>query len=314
MKRHLLMGWLLLAPLFCAAQVGIGTTTPNEKSILDLSSTSQGLLVPRMTGMQKSELDASAIDKGMVIFQTDVAQNPLPPSPKGLYYFDGDEWVAPVHNGVTNGQTLRWDGNSWVYTTNLFNQGSSIGIGTVAPKTQLHVHSNAAPTTRLQLTNSTTGLLTDDGLVVGVTLSNGYAHLLQKENKPLWFGTNGTEQMRIDSAGNVAIGRSDPAAKLDVNGTVKIGTSGTVLHGILKETFDVEIPAISAGDEEMVIIPFSGVMEGASVYASPGTTMAGLMIGYARVSSPGNIEVKFMNMDSDMDEPMAMVLHVSVIQ
>ena len=314
MKRHLLMGWLLLAPLFCAAQVGIGTTTPNEKSILDLSSTTQGFLIPRMTGVQKSELNVIDADKGMMVFQTDVAQNPLPPSPKGLYYFDGDQWVAPVRNGVVNGQTLRWDGNSWVYTTNLFNQGSSIGIGTEAPQTQLHIHSNNAPTTRLQLTNSTTGLLTDDGLVIGVSLSDGYAHLVQKENKPLWFGTNGTEQMRIDSAGNVAIGRSDPAAKLDINGTVKIGTSGTVLQGIMKETFDIEIPAIASGDEEMISIPFDGVLEGASVYASPGFTMTGLMIGYARVSSPGNIEVKFMNMDSDMDEPIAMVLHVSVIQ
>ena len=31
------------------AQVGIGTTTPNPSSVLDVSSTTQGMLTPRMT-------------------------------------------------------------------------------------------------------------------------------------------------------------------------------------------------------------------------------------------------------------------------
>ena len=306
--------WLLLPPLLSTSQVGIGTTTPNSKSILDITSTTQGLLVPRMTGMQKSELNLSAEDMGMVVFQTDVAQAPLPPTPKGLYYFDGTNWMAPIQNGAINGQTLRWDGNKWMYTTNLFNQGSSIGIGTVSPKTQLHIHSNAAPTTRIQLTNSATGAFTQDGLVMGVELDTKYAHILQNENEPLWFGTNGIEQMRIDSSGNVAIGGIKPIAKLDVSGTVKIGTTGTVLHSIMKQTIEVEIPSINSGAEEMVSIPFPDVLEEASVYVSPGGTMSGLMIGYARVSTPGNIEVKFMNMAADMEEPMTMVLYVSVIQ
>ncbi len=306
--------WLLLPPLFCTAQVGIGTTTPNDKALLDLTSTTQGLLIPRMTGEEKDDLNLTSEDLGMIVFQTDIPQAPLPPTPKGLYYYDGSDWMAPIQNGLTNGQTLRWDGNKWIYTTNLFNQGSSIGIGTVAPKTQLHLHSNAAPTTRLQMTNSTTGLLTNDGFVVGVSLQTAAAHVVQNENKPLWFGTNGVEQMRIDSSGNVAIGRSNPTAKLDVNGTVKIGASGSVLHSIIKQTVDIEIPAILSGEEEMVSIPLPNALENASVYVSPGDMMSGLMIGYARVNSPGNIEVKFMNMSEDMDEPMAMTLHISVIQ
>lgn len=306
--------WLLLPPLFCTSQIGIGTTTPNSKSILDVTSTTQGLLIPRMTGTQKSELDLTANDMGMIVFQTDIAQPPLSPTPKGFYYYDGNNWVAPVMNGITNGQTLRWDGNSWVYTTNLFNQGSSIGIGTVAPKTQLHIHSNATPTTRIQLTNATTGIASGDGMVAGVSLSDGYAHIIQNENKPLWFGTNGVEQMRIDSAGNIAIGRPNPSAKLDVNGTVKIGSSGSILNSIMKQSIEVEIPVIIHSEEAMISIPFINAVEDATVYVSPGSELSGLMIGYARVSSPGHIEIKFMNMSDDMDEPMSIVLYVSVIQ
>ena len=50
----------LLAVLFCGlnayAQVGIGTNTPNAKSLLELKSTTQGLLPPRMTPTERTAL------------------------------------------------------------------------------------------------------------------------------------------------------------------------------------------------------------------------------------------------------------------
>lgn len=314
MKKHLMTLMMLCAPLFSFAQVGIGTTTPNVKSILDLSSSSQGLLIPRMTGLQKSQMELTAADVGMMVFQTDVPLPPLSATPKGMYYYDGTNWVAPVANGTANGQTIRWDGNKWISASNLFNQGSSIGIGTQSPGNQLHIHSPVAPNTRIQLTNTTTGALSTDGFMVGVNQSTGQAHLLQYENKSLWIGTSGVERMRIDSAGNIGIGRSTPTATLDVNGTVRIGAAGSILHSILKETVEVEIQPIAYGAEGMVNIPFTNTLEDASVYVSPGSAMTGLMIACARVSAPGNVEVKFMNMNPDMDEPLTLTLHVSVIQ
>jgi hypothetical protein len=314
MKKHFMLMWLLLPSLISTSQVGIGTLTPNTNSVLDLSSSTQGLLIPRMSGLQKSEMQLTSADQGMVVFQTDFAQPPLPSTPKGLYYYDGANWVVPVSNGTANGQTLRWDGNKWASTSNLFNQGTSIGIGTTTPNTQLQVHSSAAPTTRLQITNAGTGALNGDGLMLGVTLANSHAHLMQNENKPLWFGTNATERVRIDSSGNVGIGRSNPQAKLDINGTVCIGTDGTILNGILKNTMEVEIPALITMGEGTIVIPFANALENASVYVSPGSPMSGLMIGYARVCAPGSVEVKFMNMSSDMEEPLTMVLNISLIQ
>jgi hypothetical protein len=314
MKKHFMLVWLLWPPVMCTSQIGIGTTTPNSNSLLDLSSTERGFLPPRMSGQQKASLNLSSTDIGMMVYQTDVPQSPLPPSPKGLYYFDGNGWVAPLQNGTTNGQTLRWDNHKWVATTNLFNQGSSIGIGTQNPKSQVHVHSVTSPTTRLQITNAGTGSAESDGLLLGVTLSNSHAHLIQNENKPLCFGTNAVERVRIDSSGNVGIGRTNPRARLDINGTVCIGSTGTVLKGILRNTIEVEIPALVAMGEGSVVIPFPDALENASVYVSPGSAMSGLMIGYARVCTPGNVEVKFMNMSTAMDGPLTMVLNISLIQ
>ena len=51
------------------AQTGIGTTTPDVSAKLDISSTSKGLLVPRMTATERGAIATPA--KGLLIYQTD---------------------------------------------------------------------------------------------------------------------------------------------------------------------------------------------------------------------------------------------------
>jgi len=52
------------------AQIGIGTTAPNPSSVLDVVSTSQGMLTPRMTTLQRSAI-ASPAD-GLLVYDTDL--------------------------------------------------------------------------------------------------------------------------------------------------------------------------------------------------------------------------------------------------
>lgn len=51
------------------AQTGIGTTTPDASAKLDVSSTTKGLLAPRMTAAQKTAISLPA--NGLLIYQTD---------------------------------------------------------------------------------------------------------------------------------------------------------------------------------------------------------------------------------------------------
>lgn len=63
---------------------GIGTTTPNASSLLDITSTSKGMLGPRMTKAQRDSIASPAT--GLLIYQT----NNTP----GFYYYTGTAWTA----------------------------------------------------------------------------------------------------------------------------------------------------------------------------------------------------------------------------
>lgn len=74
------------------AQVGIGTTLPDSTSVLDLTSTSKGLLVPRMNASAKIAIKSPAI--GLLIFQTDGIV--------GFYYYTGSVWEFFTSSKVTS--------------------------------------------------------------------------------------------------------------------------------------------------------------------------------------------------------------------
>lgn len=63
---------------------GVGTVTPHASSIMELSSTTQGLLIPRMTSAQKNAIVSPAT--GLLIYQTD--------GTKGIYMYSGTGWFA----------------------------------------------------------------------------------------------------------------------------------------------------------------------------------------------------------------------------
>lgn len=63
--------------------IGIGTSTPNSNSILELSSTTKGFLPPRMTETQRLAIATASI--GLIVYQTD--------STEGLYVYKSTGWT-----------------------------------------------------------------------------------------------------------------------------------------------------------------------------------------------------------------------------
>jgi hypothetical protein len=72
------------------AQVGLGTPTPHSSSVVDLTSTTKGLLPPRMTNVQKNAI-ASPV-AGLLVWCTDCGANGL------MQVYNGSAWTNS--NGV----------------------------------------------------------------------------------------------------------------------------------------------------------------------------------------------------------------------
>lgn len=68
------------------AQIGIGTITPDPNALLDLESTTQGVLIPRMTSAQRDFIASGSPTTGLLIYQID--------DTPGFYYYDGTGWVS----------------------------------------------------------------------------------------------------------------------------------------------------------------------------------------------------------------------------
>ncbi len=125
------------------SQVGIGTNTPSSKSILDLTATDKGFLLPRMTTAQRTAISPSAItDKGMQVFDT---------TTNSIWYWDGTTWIAQGSKNIydTNGtigagRTVALTDNINFDSNTFFINGANnrIGMGTNSPTESLEVRGN----------------------------------------------------------------------------------------------------------------------------------------------------------------------------
>ena len=101
MKKILLSITVLLSTALASnAQVGVGTASPDASSVLEVQSTTQGMLTPRMTSTQREAISTPAT--GLIVYQTD--------GTAGFYYFTGSAWVILINgesalnaSNITNG-------------------------------------------------------------------------------------------------------------------------------------------------------------------------------------------------------------------
>jgi len=130
MKKLLIFLWVFISAQFLHAQsVGIGTNTPDASALLDLSSTTKGLLIPRMTAVQRRAIPTPI--PGLLVYQTN-ADLSSPFSVPGYYIHSGGTWKT-----LLDQDDKHWTKSSsrdWVY-----NSGDSIGLGTSSPDEKLHI-------------------------------------------------------------------------------------------------------------------------------------------------------------------------------
>jgi hypothetical protein len=143
----------------------------------------------------------------------------------------------------------------------------NFGIGTSSPATRLDVkgtsdmvqlavrsHSTQGNYLAQFYDASNTGVLGiwANGTIEKTTASAADMVIAHQGNYSVTFKTNGTERMRVNGAGNVGIGTTNPASKLDVNGTITAtGFSGPITSAstTTSGTYTINSDSDSAGGD-----------------------------------------------------------------
>lgn len=123
MKKHFIKSFHVAAFLsICSlgaiaqkANVGIGTTRPDESAVLDISSSNKGLLMPRMTLQQRSNIQNPA--NGLIVYQTDMLS--------GFYFYDGKDWKS-----LTEAKSIAGTDGDWTLIGNAGTNPATNFIGT----------------------------------------------------------------------------------------------------------------------------------------------------------------------------------------
>jgi hypothetical protein len=234
MKQLIIVATSLWLVNLAHAQIGLGITTPHPNAYFHINSTSKGVLLPRMTAVQRIAISPSPTANGLVVFDTDSS---------AYMYWTGTAWKK------MGGNDENWirNGND-IYNANTGHVG--IGTSTPAASALLDMSSTARgvllprmnKTQRRNILSPATGLIVyqNGPDSVGIYYYDGAAWQWIEQNGKAWtlngnagtspltnmlgttdpvdlaIGCNNIPRMFVTNEAEVGIGMSNPSYGLDV--------------------------------------------------------------------------------------------------
>jgi len=176
------------------------SNTADASSVLDVYSTSKGMLMPRLTSAQRTGIASPAT--GLMVYDTDLSS---------FYFYDGSSWTAVAKRQL-------WDRSGT--NTFLSNQGDFVGIGTNNPgiyklyvtdpvtafsvsrfDSQVEIWSGPAPADRLLVDFNDFGV------------RNGIVQVYDNGNARIRLLANGSSFL---NGGFVGVGLANPLSRLHI--------------------------------------------------------------------------------------------------
>lgn len=195
MKISIFISLMLFGNLAMHAQsVGINEdgSAPEPSALLDVKSTSKGMLVPRMSSAERTGIATPA--EGLLVFDNETLS---------FWYYKAAGWTELVTGG--GGGTSYWDTDG----TNIFNNNTgNVGIGTNAPTTKLTILTGYNTNGWTHIAESA-GL---DPIIFGEGVGGVSAAIGTSSNHALRFTTNGVGKLSIYPAGEVVVGSNATGA------------------------------------------------------------------------------------------------------
>jgi trimeric autotransporter adhesin len=246
MKKINIILFLLLATCAINAQsVAINTdgSTANTSSILDVKSTTKGVLIPRMKKDEKNAIATPA--RGLLIYQNE-------PDSIGFHYYNGTQWVwlqnsteAWSVNGNDNVTATNFLGsiNNSALKFRVFNQAAGIVDSTTADV--------ALGFGALKTAHSGPGFYANNalGFGAGQNLNSGYGNVAIGRHA---LSTTGA------SIQNVAIGDSAMGNAIRSQGVIGIGYQALKnYNGLNVNTYNVAVGYLSQSATTAAAAPYS---------------------------------------------------------
>lgn len=203
---------------YCSySQVGIGTTTPDASSILDITSTNQGLLLPRLTTANENAIISPAT--GLLLYNTNLNEFRFnygtPASPNWIktsrnisvkYSNNAADTAINVNNNAAINapiiSTLEWNDNPLIYNVNA-------------------------------VTNTIT-ITTAGRYRISVNVSLTTASATDRLTPEMWIEVNGTQRGTFSSTGYIRTNNGHQESSLHITEVFELNANDVISVAILR--------------------------------------------------------------------------------